>query len=127
MSTPSPPPPPCVHQGCEYDWGDCCECTCVGTSCESTSFCADPNSDCVDPRIGEYPNCTDGWIGSIGDGHCDSDSIIDNNMEASITELQALYFIPPCSPDPCTVIVRIENAHIIMYKTNIRFHIRFFQ
>ena len=69
-------------ESCGYDGGGCCECTCInGTvfDCGSYSdfFCRDPNSDCVDPRIEMYPNCTDGDIPAIGNGHCD----LENNNE----------------------------------------------
>ena len=73
---------PSLHQGCGYDEGDCCECTCVGENCGTAIyFCVDPTSGCVDPRIDEFPDCTDGWIVGIGDGHCDSRYTLDNNNE----------------------------------------------
>ena len=65
-------------ESCGYDGGDCCECTCINRldhDCgENGFFCRDPNSDCVDPRIERYPNCTDGHINYIQDGWCDDDN-----------------------------------------------------
>lgn len=67
--------------------GDCCYCDCTDSlssgSCFYTSFfCADPNSDCFDPRTIEYPDCNqdfDTWpeISLVGDGHCDHEN---NNL-----------------------------------------------
>ena len=69
-------------EDCDYDGGDCCECTCMNGlnyNCgEGGFFCRDPNSNCVDPRIQMYPNCTDGYIPHMEDGWCDADN---NNEE----------------------------------------------
>ena len=67
-------PPHDAQQACGFDGGDCCECTCVDgpfDECGDNGFhCLDPNSGCIDPRVAEYPNCTDGWVTYIGDGVC---------------------------------------------------------
>ena len=69
-------------EDCDYDGGDCCECTCMNglnVYCgEGGFFCRDPNSDCIDPRIEMLSNCTDGTIPVIQDGYCDDDN---NNEE----------------------------------------------
>ena len=61
-------------QECGFDGGDCCQCECGNVTdnlCgDSSFFCADPTSECVDPLVVEYPNCI-GYLGSSGDGNCD--------------------------------------------------------
>ena len=63
------------NEECGYDGGDCCDCTVKTTlECfyaEDDRFCRDSNSDCVDPRVASYPNCTNGNIPEIGNGQCD--------------------------------------------------------
>ena len=69
-------------ESCDYDGGDCCECTCnseFDNVCGANGFfCRDPTSDCIDPRIEMYPNCTEGYIPYIQDGYCDNNN---NNEE----------------------------------------------
>ena len=66
------------NEECGYDGGDCCDCTVKTTLeyfyAEDDRFCRDPNSDCVDPRVASYPNCTNGNIPEIGNGQCDSEN-----------------------------------------------------
>ena len=69
------------NEDCMYDGGDCCRCE-VDTSQDDFAWhnffsCRDPDSDCVDPLIADYPNCIRGDIGAIGDGFCD----LKNNNE----------------------------------------------
>ena len=70
------------NDGCIYDGGDCCPCTCkngLTYNCGSNDFfCRDPESDCVDPGIEMYPNCTEGYIPDIGNQRCDEKN---NNEE----------------------------------------------
>ena len=68
------------NERCDYDRGDCYECTCyngLAYDCEGYDFfCRGPNSDCVDPRVEMYANCTDGDIPGLGNGWCDA---VNNN------------------------------------------------
>ncbi|CAN0519554.1 unnamed protein product, partial [Laminaria digitata] len=62
--------------GCDYDGGDCCECTCVDGpthSCGSNGFnCED--STCLDPAIAiQYRECAGNRL-SIGDGLCTAEN-----------------------------------------------------
>ena len=71
------------NAACLYDGGDCCPCTATNPSLDNvyyeySFFCRDPNSGCVDPRVGMYPNCTGGDIQYMGDGWCDT---ANNNYE----------------------------------------------
>lgn len=47
---------------CNYDGGDCCEETCVGSQCGLNGFV------CLDPQ---YTTCTSASPEVIGDGKCD--------------------------------------------------------
>lgn len=72
------------NQGCDYDGGDCCECTCV----DNAHACGIVGFDCDDPTVpyncsgsssmtgyysDVYPNCSDagGHVPWVGDGFCD--------------------------------------------------------
>ena len=71
------------NEECAYDGGDCCPCTRMMMRTDDyyaerwDMFCRDPTSDCLDPRVEMYPNCTHGVIPDIGDGWCD----VENNNE----------------------------------------------
>lgn len=62
-------------ESCGYDGGDCCACTCVDGphhACGSYRgflYCSDPY--CLGLIAGEYPDCTDGMLGWIGNGRCE--------------------------------------------------------
>eukprot|EP00752_Nemacystus_decipiens_P009914 g8846.t1 len=60
---------------CDYDGGDCCECSCIDSSvytCGINGFaCQDPA--CFDATVvAEFPDCDENWL-SIGDGYCDTE------------------------------------------------------
>eukprot|EP00752_Nemacystus_decipiens_P009937 g8861.t1 len=60
---------------CDYDGGDCCECSCIDSSvyrCGVSGFaCEDPA--CFDATVvAEFPDCNENWL-SIGDGFCDTE------------------------------------------------------
>eukprot|EP00903_Cladosiphon_okamuranus_P008222 g7915.t1 len=68
---------------CDYDGGDCCECTCTTEKipwdddygCSGYFQCIDPAAPCVDDddiTIDMVENC--GYIGGIGNGWCDTDN-----------------------------------------------------
>ena len=68
------------NEDCEYDGGDCCECTCVdGLTyiCGQVGFqCEDPT--CLDPNLlAEFPDCS-GNLLRVNDGACDA---YNNNEE----------------------------------------------
>ena len=60
------------NEACGWDGGDCCECTCA-PDCEGENgddfFCLDPNSECADPTLLKYTNCT-GYVALVGNGYC---------------------------------------------------------
>ena len=56
------------NQGCGYDGGDCCRCNNVTSG---NSLCLDPQSECADPVISTYANCT-GDLAYYRDGFCQS-------------------------------------------------------
>eukprot|EP00903_Cladosiphon_okamuranus_P014053 g13063.t1 len=67
---------------CNYDGGDCCECTCASDDdywgCSTGFACIDPHAECVDDddiTAEMVENC--GYVEGIGDGYCN----IDNNNE----------------------------------------------
>ncbi|CAM9921269.1 unnamed protein product, partial [Ectocarpus sp. 6 AP-2014] len=69
------------NETCGYDFGDCCECTCVSPwddddwycSSDGSGFaCIDPAAPCVDDgdiTIDMVENC--GYVRGLGDGWCD--------------------------------------------------------
>ena len=68
------------NQDCEYDRGDCCECTCVDGliyTCGSNGLrCEDPT--CLDPNLlAEFPDCG-GNLLRVDDGACNA---YNNNEE----------------------------------------------
>ena len=68
------------NQDCEYDGGDCCECTCVDGpiyTCGSNGLrCEDPT--CLDPNLlAEFPDCG-GNLLRVDDGACNA---YNNNEE----------------------------------------------
>ena len=62
------------NEACGWDGNDCCECMCIDGNkydCGSGGYwCLDPNSECTDPRLLKYTNCT-GDVSFINDGWCD--------------------------------------------------------
>eukprot|EP00903_Cladosiphon_okamuranus_P005790 g5737.t1 len=66
---------------CNYDGGDCCECTCqvqFSNGCQQFA-CVDPDAECVDDddiTVDMFENCDS--VLSIGDGYCNSGN---NNAE----------------------------------------------
>ena len=67
------------NEACGWDGKDCCECACIDggpNDCGSAGYgCLDPNSECTDPRLLGYSNCS-GAVNWIDDGDCDS---VNNN------------------------------------------------
>ncbi|CAM9375903.1 unnamed protein product, partial [Ectocarpus sp. 4 AP-2014] len=70
---------------CDYDGGDCCECTCVDAfyPCGYVAFaCIDPSAACVDDDnitadIAESCHDGGGYVAGLGNGYCDEA----NNIE----------------------------------------------
>ncbi|CAM9523721.1 unnamed protein product [Scytosiphon promiscuus] len=65
---------------CDYDGGDCCECTCVGDGLGYDDFhcsqysgfaCIDPSAPCVDDDSVTVDMIDECYAGQIGDGWCD--------------------------------------------------------
>ena len=67
------------NKACAWDGEDFCECMCIDGeyyNCGSGGYwCLDPNSECTDPGLLGYSNCS-GAVNFIEDGDCDS---VNNN------------------------------------------------
>jgi len=75
------------NEGCTYDGGDCCECTCDDGAdyfCGFSGFnCLDGNATACPGELSEqYVNC-EGDLAFFGDGSCD----YENNNEVVVVEL----------------------------------------
>ncbi|CAM9167930.1 unnamed protein product, partial [Ectocarpus sp. 12 AP-2014] len=62
------------NPSCDYDGGDCCECSCASSSSAENS-CGENGFNCRDTTcldlslVAEFPDCTGDYL-TIGDGSC---------------------------------------------------------
>ncbi|CAM9475522.1 unnamed protein product, partial [Ectocarpus sp. 12 AP-2014] len=62
------------NPSCDYDGGDCCECSCASSSSAEYS-CGENGFNCRDTTcldlslVAEFPDCTGDYL-TIGDGSC---------------------------------------------------------